>query len=117
MKVRPLITQTLTAVLPNTWLVELPPVPVFPAAVFDVDTTPEEGWCAGGGYDQHSVHLVVMARDADQLDDLLPRYQAALESLLPYFMYVEDGGDADYEADSSVFARYITVRLRMPRAT
>lgn len=115
MSIRELITATLTPVLANTWAVELPPNPTWPAAVFDIDTTPEPGWCAGGGYDQHTVNLVVLARDADELDLLLPRFERALEAVQPAFMGTEDTGDADYEDDSEVYARFLTVRFRTPR--
>ena len=117
------IHQTLTAVLstvfPNTWAIELPPIPVWPAAVFDVDSEPEPNWCAGGGYTQHDVNLVVMSRDLDQLDALLPvesggPFRIALESL-ESFQYEDACGDADYEADPEVYARFLTVRLRTPR--
>jgi len=113
------LTQALTVALSNTWAIELPPVPVWPAAVFDVESAPEEAWCMGGGYTQHDVHLVVMARDLDQLDVLLPLagggpFRAALEAQDSY-QYEDGCGDADYETDPQIYARHLTVRLRTPR--
>lgn len=117
--VHQLLTAALTPALNNTWAVELPPNPQWPAAVFDVDTRPEESWCANGGYSQHDVHLVVLARTVEELDVLLPLegggpLRSALEAM-PAYQYEDDAGDADYEADPDVFARYLTVRLRTPR--
>lgn len=119
MTVHQLLTTALTAALPNTWAVELPPIPVWPAAVFDVDSQPEPQWCAGGGYTQHDVNIVVMARTLEELDALLPvggagPLRAALEAM-PAYQYEDDSGDADYEADPEIYARYLTVRLRTPR--
>ncbi len=47
--VHQLLSVALAPALDNTWAVELPPNPPWPAAVFDVDSKPEETWCAGGG--------------------------------------------------------------------
>ena len=117
--VHQLLTATLSSVLDNTWAVELPPRPTWPAAVFDVDSKPEELWCAGGGYTQHDVNLIVLASTMEELDVLLPvdgggPLRAALEALDSY-QYEDDSGDADYEPDPEIYARYLTVRVRTPR--
>lgn len=114
-----LLAAALTPALDNTWAIELPPDPIWPAAVFDVDSKPEEAWSMGGGYTQHDVHLVVLARTVEELDVLLPLdgggpLRAALEALESY-QYEDDAGDADYEADPNIFGRYLAVRLRTPR--
>ncbi len=114
-----LLIAALTPALANTWAVELPPIPVWPGAVFDVDSKTEDAWCAGGGYSQHDVHLVVLARTIEELDVLLPLagggpFRAALEAM-PAYQYEDDAGDADYEPDPEIYARYLTVRLRTPR--
>ena len=113
------LTAALSVALANTWAIELPPAPVWPAAVFDVDSEPEPTWCAGGGYTQHEVNLVVMSRSLADLDVLLPvghggPFRAALETLDSY-QYEDASGDADYEPDPEVYARFLTVRLRTPR--
>ena len=115
MNVHALVSAALEAVLPNTWAVELPPVPTWPAVVFDIDSKPEELWCACGGYDQHSVNIVAMAEDLDVLIGLMPQLLAAMEALHPQYQFDEDAGDADYEDDPDVFAQFLTVRLRTPR--
>lgn len=110
----------LQVALPNTWAIELPPEPAWPAAVFDVQSTPEEGWCVGGGYTQHEVTVIALARTVGELDVLLPHdapggsIRAALEGIAGY-MFEESCEDADYEPDPSVFGRAITVRIRTPR--
>ena len=119
MTIHQTLTTALCATFPNTWALELPPIPVWPAAMFDVDSEPEPNWCAGGGYMQHTVNLIAMARDLDELDALLPLsgggpFRTALEAL-ESFQYEDACGDADYEADPEVYARFLTVRLRTPR--
>ena len=114
-----LLSVALAPALANTWAVELPPIPTWPAAVFDVDSQPEDRWSMGGGYTQHDVNLIVLARTVEELDVLLPLngggpLRAALEAM-PAYQYEDDAGDADYEADPDIYARYLTVRLRTPR--
>ena len=113
------LTAALTPALANTWAVELPPRPSWPAAVFDVDSNPEDGWTMNGGYTQHDVHLVVLSATVEELDALLPLdgggpLRAAVEAM-PSYQYEDSCGDADYEADAEIFGRYLTVRLRTPR--
>jgi hypothetical protein len=119
MTVHTVLTAALVAALPNTWARELPPNPTFPAAVFDVDSAPEPQWSAGGGYTAHEANLVVLAWTIEELDTLLPAdgggpIRAALEALASY-QFEEDSGDAAYEPDARVYARFLTVRLRTPR--
>lgn len=112
--VHEIVTTALTGVLSNSWLVELPPKPTFPANVFTIDTDQEEQWCFGGGYDQHLVTVVLLDRDPDALDARKPLIRAAFEALTG-FMFEEGGGDADYEEDADVFGYFMTFRLRTPR--
>lgn len=109
-----LVTAALTPVLPNSWAVELPPIPVWPAIVFDIESKPEDSWVFGGGYDQHHVNVVYMALTVAELDTLQPAIVAAFEAM-PQLMHEDDSGDADYEPNPQVYARYITFVLRTPR--
>lgn len=113
------LTATLVAVLPNSWAVELPPDPQWPALVFDVDSQPEEAWSMGGGYTQHDVHIIVLARTLEELDAWLPLDGAgplrpALEAMEAY-QFEDACGDSEYEPDPDLYARFLTVRLRTPR--
>ena len=61
----------------------------------------------------------ILARTIEELDVLLPLagggpFRAALEAM-PAYQYEDDAGDADYDPDPEIFARYLTVRLRTPR--
>ncbi|WP_280189078.1 hypothetical protein [Delftia sp. PS-11] len=109
----------LQSVLGNTWWLELPPRPAWPAAVFSVETAPEPGWCAGGGYDAHDATVIVLSRSAIELDALLPTggggaMRAALEGM-EHYQWEVGCEDADYEDDPQVYGRALIVRLRTPR--
>lgn len=113
------LLQALEPALANTWFRELPQDPVWPAAVFSVETAPEPGWCAGGGYDAHDVTVIVLSRSAEELDALLPTggegaFRAALEAM-EHYQWEVGCEDADYEEDPQVYARALIVRLRTPR--
>ncbi|MXN29156.1 MULTISPECIES: hypothetical protein [Delftia] len=111
----------LESALGNTWWLELPARPTWPAAVFSVETAPEPGWCAGGGYDAHDATVIVLSRSAVELDTLLPTsgggsVRAAVEAM-EHYQWEVGCEDADYEDDPQVYARALIVRLRTPRFT
>lgn len=119
----PTIHETITAALqdiPNSWAIELPPRPVFPAVVFNVETEPEAAWCMGGGYDRHTVQIVALADTLESLDALIPTspptgpIREAIQALTSY-QYEESSGDASYEPDPRKYGRHITVVLRTRR--
>ena len=60
MTVHETITAALVPAMPNTWARELPPDPVWPALVFDVDSEPEEAWSMAGGYTAHDVNVYLL---------------------------------------------------------
>jgi hypothetical protein len=114
--VHALVTTALSAVLSNTWAIELPPEPSFPAIVFAIDTEQEEAWCMGGGYDQHLVTVTLLYDDFDALDAAKPLVRAAMEGIGgPVFMFEEASGDASFEDLPDVFAYAMTFRLRTAR--
>lgn len=114
MSVKKIITAALSVVLPNTWAVELPVDPVWPAIVFDIDTMPEPGWVLGGGYDQHTVNIVILARTLGEIEDLQPQIDAALQVVAGY-LTDEDRGDADYEGDASLYGYFSNHIIRTRR--
>lgn len=105
------VTAALSAVLPNTWAVELPPAPTWPAIVFEIDSTPEQGWVLGAGYDQHLVAVVVLSRSKADVSTYRPQIEAALQAI-PGYMWDEEHGDADYQADTGVYAYFMNFRIR-----
>lgn len=113
--VRVTVLNALTPVLSNTYLDELPPKPTFPAIIYDVESEQETTWCAGGGYDQHQVTVMLLAQDADWFLTAKPAVVQAFEGLGSAFMFEESSGDADYEDDPNVFAFFFIFRLRTPR--
>lgn len=111
MSIHEAVTAALSAVLANTWLGELPVDPTFPAIVFDIETTPEDQWVQGGGYDQHTVGLVIYAKTQTQIHTLKPQVISALQSIAGY-MADGQSGDADYEDDSSLYGWYMNHVIR-----
>ena len=111
MTIQATVTAALSAVLANTWAVELPVEPTWPAIVFDIDSTPEDRWVLGGGYDQHLVAVVILARERTEIATLRPQIEAALQAI-PGYMADEEHGDADYADDPSVYAYFMNFRIR-----
>lgn len=113
MTIKQTVNAALSSVLPNTWAVELPPKPTFPAIIFEINTTPEPQWVQGGGYDQHEVSIFVLAKTLDEISPIYKAAVAALE-LVPGYLRDGDKGDADYEDDPSVYAYFgnHVIRLR-----
>jgi hypothetical protein len=111
MTIKQTVLAALTPVLGNTWAVELPERPTWPAIVFDIDTQPERGWVLGAGYDQHVVNVVTLARDLDEIEVLMPQIRAAITAVAG-FMDIEEEGDADYEGDAEVYAYFQNFRIR-----
>jgi hypothetical protein len=107
------VITALSAVLANSWAVELPAEPTWPAIVFDVDTTPEQKWVLGAGYDQHVVAVVILARSRTEIATYRPLIEAALQ-VLPGYMADEERGDAEYQDDPGVYAYFMNFRIRTP---
>lgn len=109
------VNTVLSAILANTWAVELPEQPTWPAIVFDISTDPEQGWVLGGGYDQHLVSVVVLGRSRTANAALQAQIDAAMEGMTGY-LRDEGRGDADYEDDTSVYAYFANYLIRRSRA-
>lgn len=109
-----IVAAALLPVMTNSWAVELPPNPQYPALLFDIDSTPEDQWCMGGGYDQHEVTVIILSETAELIETVKPQIRAAFEAL-PTYMVEGQSGDADYEDDPNVYAYFMTFRLRTPR--
>lgn len=105
------VYEALLAVLPNSHAVELPQRPTWPAIVFEVDTQPEAQWVLGGGYEQHVISVVTLARDIDEIEALKPQIVDAMKVLSGY-MGDEQHGDAEYEDDPEVYGYFQNFRIR-----
>ncbi len=112
MNIKQRVVAALTPVLDNTWAVELPSNPTWPAIVFEVDTQPEKGWVMGGGYEQHTVSIVILAKTQGEITNLHQQVKNAMKAVAGY---LEDGdhGDADFEPDPSVYAYFSNHVIRM----
>jgi hypothetical protein len=104
----------LSAILPNTFNVELPPDPAWPAIVYSVHTEEEAGWVMGGGYDLHTVTIAVLGRDVDANEALRDQIVAAFEQM-DDFLEIEAEGDSEYEGAANVYAYLILPKLRTRR--
>lgn len=108
------VNAALATVLPNTYSVELPPRPTWPALVFEIDSKPEEGWVKGGGYDQHEIVVSTLARTRGEII-VLRQKVADVMAELPGFMGDEFAGDADYQGEAGVYAYVQNFRVRTRR--
>lgn len=105
----------LTPVLSNTYAVELPVKPTFPAIVFDIDTIPENRWVAGVEYEQHTVSIVILAKTLAEIATLLPQVRTAMLGVSVH-LYEAEHGDAAYEDDASIYGYFTNhvIRTRQP---
>ncbi|WP_395008647.1 hypothetical protein [Undibacterium sp.] len=112
MNIKQRVIAALSPVLNNTWAVELPSNPMWPAIIFDIETQPEKGWVMGGGYEQLTVSVVILAKTQAEISALHEQVKVAMKAVAGY---LEDGdhGDADYEPDASVYGYYSNHVVRM----
>jgi hypothetical protein len=109
------VNTALTAVLTNTWAVELPPEPTWPAIAFEIDSTPERGWVQGGGYVQHDITVFLFAETRVELAIYKPQILAAMESInTGAYRYLgdEESGDAEFEEVPGVYAHFQNFKIR-----
>lgn len=103
----------LSPLLANTFAVQLPPEPQFPAIVFEVDTEEEKGWPAGAGYEMHEVAVLLIAPDLGVIDTMKPQIIAAIESMPDAAYLGRTGeGDGNYEDDPNQYAYFLMFRVR-----
>lgn len=111
--IKQIVLNALKPVLQNVWAVELPLNPTWPAIVFDIETQPETGWCLGGGYEQHIISVVILAKKLSEIETLQQQVAQAMKVIEGYLIDGEHG-DGEYESDASVYAYFSnhTVRKR-----
>lgn len=112
MTIGTIVNTALTAVLVNTWAVELPPEPTFPAITFETDGTPESDWVLGGGYTQYVVTVTTFAYTKTEISALRASIQAAMEQVTG-FITEEESGDAQFEDLPGVYAYFQNFRIRL----
>ena len=91
-----IVNTALNGVIANSWAIELPPEPTFPAIVFDIDSATENNWVYGADYVQHVVSVFVYAKTRTQLMTYPALIRAAMETI-PGYMAEEEHGDAEYQ--------------------
>ncbi|WP_430229923.1 hypothetical protein [Nitrosomonas communis] len=109
------VNTALSAIIANTWAVELPPNPTWPAIIFEIESLPEKGWVQGGGYVQHVVTVVLFTETRAELATLKPQTVAAMEGINndPFrYLGEEESGDAEFEELPGVYAYYQNFRIR-----
>lgn len=112
MTIGTIVNTALNAVLANSWAVELPPEPDFPAIVFEIDSVPETDWVLGGGYTQHVVTVTTFAYTRTELATLRASVQTAMEALTG-FITEGESGDAQFEEFPGVYAFFQDFRIRL----
>lgn len=106
-----IVNTALNGVIANSWAIELPPEPAFPAIVFDIDSATESNWVFGADYVQHVVSVFVYAKTRSQLMTYPALIRAAMETI-PGYMAEEEHGDAEYEDMVGVYAYFQNFRIR-----
>ncbi|MEW9586626.1 hypothetical protein [Paraburkholderia sp. DGU8] len=114
MNVKEEVFATLSAILPNTYNVELPENPTWPSIVYSLHTEEEADWVLGGGYDLHTVTVAILGRDTDANAVLRDQIVAAFEQM-DDFIIIESEGDSQFEGDAAVYAYLIIPKLRTRR--
>lgn len=114
MTIKSQVLTALSAVLTNTWAIELPEQPTWPAIVFDIDSELEQNWVQDGGYDQHTVGVVILAKTLGEIPALQTTVDVALMAI-PVYLREEGRGDAAYEPDPSVYACFSNHVIRTRR--
>lgn len=114
MSIESVVYDALVAVTANAHATELPKRPAWPAIVFDVDTQPEQTWVIGGGYDQHIVTVVSLAKTKAEIVTMRDQIRAAMEAVVGY-MGDEDKGDTEYEGDAEVYGYFQNFRIRLQK--
>lgn len=114
MTIRTLVAAALNSVEPNSWAVELPDRPEWPAIVFEIESIPEDGWVAGVGYDQDVVTVVILDRDLDNVDAIKLQVREAM-SVIEGYMGDEEHGDSAYEGEPNVYGYFMNFRFRSRR--
>jgi len=112
--IRQRLQEIVSAALLNSHYKNLPDNPEFPALIWEVETAPEEQWSMGGGYDRHTVNIIVLDYDADAFQAIIASVRAAIEAD-PYFQYEDSSGDSEYEPNPLVYGQYLIANFRTPR--
>ena len=95
----------------NAWAAELPPEPIFPAALFEIDVQPEKGWTAGATYANFIVTVYLFNPSKSNLMTKATAMRAAFEAY-PWLLAEEESGDAAFEDWPEQFAYYMIFRTR-----
>jgi len=108
------VYQALSAVEPNTYAVQLPDEPTWPALVFEISSNPEPGWVKDGGYDQNDIVVMTFSRSREQIVALKAAILDAI-SALDGFLGDEFAGDAAYQGEADVYAYVQNFQVRTRR--
>lgn len=110
------VNTALTAVLANTYAVELPDNPTWPALLFEIKSERETGWTIGAEYEQHIVTVNILSTSKSQISTIRSQVETTIK-VMDGYMGLEDHGDADYEDDARVYAYYMEFRVRTRELT
>lgn len=111
MDIKPVVKAALETVLDNTWAVDLPERPAWPALLFEIDSEHEVGWCQGADYMRHTVVVIILSKVLADIQTYAIGVRQAMGSVEGYISAVESG-DMDYEDDPEVYAYFINFEIR-----
>jgi hypothetical protein len=116
MTVKSDVNTALSAVLANTYAIELPSEPTWPAIVYEIDTERETGWVLGAEYEQHVIAVTLLSDSLAEVATLKDQVETAMRALDGY-MGLEDHGDAEYEDDARIYGYFMNYRIRTRELT
>ncbi len=95
----------------NSWAIELPQTPTFPAAAFDIDVQPERRWVLGVDYARFFVTIYLYNKSKAAIMVTAASMRSAFEAFDGYIEET-DSGDASYEDFPNVYGYFMNFTVR-----
>ena len=111
MTIKSEVKTTLEAVLMNSFAVDLPDEPTWPAIVYEIESEKETGWTKDGAYVRHFISVTIYSDSLSEVATLRDQVEAAMMPLSDN-NGADDEGDSDYEKDARVYAYFLNFTAR-----
>ena len=105
------IAALIISVQPNSWAIELPQTPTFPAASFDIDVRPERTWVLGADYARFFVSVMLYDKSKTNIMVTASAMRAAFLTL-EGFIEETESGDASFEDYPNLYGYFLNFTVR-----